>query len=205
MATQTGLHLAAPNEPYTIVSTIPVPVPGPKQILVRSLVTGVNPVSVSSPSVYHNSTPQPSPSQPSPIHSRPPPLHLLSTPLPLPLSSLLTNPPPSEPLMQHTGANILSPYPAILGCEASGVVVRAGASVTRFAPGDFVFGCTRVGESEYATFQEHFLMDEEVAYHRPAGMSAEQASTLGVALDVSFPPQTKADEVDGVDGTRVQS
>lgn len=44
MATQTGLQVTAPNDPYTIVTTIPIPVPGPKQVLVKSLVTGINPV-----------------------------------------------------------------------------------------------------------------------------------------------------------------
>jgi NADPH:quinone reductase-like Zn-dependent oxidoreductase len=44
MATQTGLQVAGPNEPYTVVDTIPVPVPGPKQVLVKSLATGINPV-----------------------------------------------------------------------------------------------------------------------------------------------------------------
>jgi len=89
--------------------------------------------------------------------------------------------------MQRTGANVLSPWPAVLGCEGSGTVVSVGSAVTRFAPGDGVFGCTRVGQREYGTFQERFLVDEDVAYKRPAGMSAEEASTLGVALDVSTP------------------
>lgn len=88
--------------------------------------------------------------------------------------------------MQHTGANVISPWPVVLGCEGSGVVVAVGDQVTRFKVGDGIYGCTRVGQSEYATFQETFLMDEEVAYRRPAVLSAEEASTLGVALDVRF-------------------
>ncbi|KAB5575460.1 chaperonin 10-like protein [Coniochaeta sp. 2T2.1] len=155
MATQSGLLLTAPDEPYKIVSTIPIPKPGHKQVLVKSLVTGINPV---------------------------------------------------EPMMFHTGSNILSPFPAVIGCEGSGTVAALGPDVTRFKVGDGVFGCTRVGVSECATFQEHFLMDEDLAYRRPGNLSAEEASTLGVALDtavlglvgglgITLPePGTKAEE-----------
>ncbi|KAB5531198.1 chaperonin 10-like protein [Coniochaeta sp. 2T2.1] len=134
MATQSGLLLTAPDEPYKIVSSIPIPRPGPKQVLVKSLVTGINPV---------------------------------------------------EPMMFHTGSNILSPFPAVIGCEGSGAVAAIGPNATRFKEGDGIFGCTRLGVSECATFQEHFLMDEDLAYRRPGNLSAEEASTLGVALDTA--------------------
>ena len=44
MATQTGITVAAVNEPYTVVHDIPKPSPGPKQILVKGLALGINPV-----------------------------------------------------------------------------------------------------------------------------------------------------------------
>jgi len=44
MATQTGITISAPNEPYTVVSNIPRPTPGPTQALVKSLYVGLNPV-----------------------------------------------------------------------------------------------------------------------------------------------------------------
>jgi len=44
MVTQTGITIAGPNEPYTVVSSIPRPTPGPKQALVKSLYVGLNPV-----------------------------------------------------------------------------------------------------------------------------------------------------------------
>jgi NADPH:quinone reductase-like Zn-dependent oxidoreductase len=102
-------------------------------------------------------------------------------------------------MMQHTGSNVVSPWPVVLGCEGSGVVVAAGPGVTRFRVGDGIFGCTSVGVTECATFQEHFLMDEDTSYKRPPGMSAEEASTLGVAIAVSsFHRMTKR----GTDGVR---
>ncbi|KAK4129163.1 GroES-like protein [Parathielavia appendiculata] len=44
MATQSGITIAGPNEPYTIVNDISRPTPGPKQALVRCLAVGINPV-----------------------------------------------------------------------------------------------------------------------------------------------------------------
>ncbi|KAK3369385.1 chaperonin 10-like protein [Lasiosphaeria ovina] len=44
MATQTGITIAGPNQPYTVVDTIPRPTVGPKQALVKSLYVGLNPV-----------------------------------------------------------------------------------------------------------------------------------------------------------------
>ncbi len=44
MATQTGITVAGPNEPFTAVNDIPRPVPGAKQVLVRVLAVGINPV-----------------------------------------------------------------------------------------------------------------------------------------------------------------
>ena len=85
--------------------------------------------------------------------------------------------------MQHTGV-IVTAWPAILGCDASGVVLEACEGVTKLKPGDHVFGCTRVGQNSYSTFQETFLMDEDLAIKRPGNVSTEAACTIGVALYV---------------------
>jgi hypothetical protein len=43
MATQRGLIVEGPNQPFTVVDTIPrPPAPAAKQALVKSLVAGVN-------------------------------------------------------------------------------------------------------------------------------------------------------------------
>ncbi|SPQ18387.1 b4b43796-8b17-4402-b827-cc67fd36ed47 [Thermothielavioides terrestris] len=44
MATQSGITIDGPDKPYTIVSNIPRPTPGPKQALVKCLAVGLNPV-----------------------------------------------------------------------------------------------------------------------------------------------------------------
>jgi len=85
--------------------------------------------------------------------------------------------------MQHSGALVLE-WPVILGCDASGVVIECGSEVTKFKIGDHAYGCTRVGQNQYSTFQETFLMDEELAFKRSSNISTLAACTIGVGLDV---------------------
>ncbi|KAH7361527.1 chaperonin 10-like protein [Plectosphaerella cucumerina] len=44
MATQSGITVAEPNAPFTVVSDIPRPTPGPGQALVKTLAVGINPM-----------------------------------------------------------------------------------------------------------------------------------------------------------------
>ncbi|KAJ3539811.1 hypothetical protein NM208_g5338 [Fusarium decemcellulare] len=44
MATQSGITIDGPNKPFTVVNSIPRPTPGSKQVLVKSLGLGINPV-----------------------------------------------------------------------------------------------------------------------------------------------------------------
>jgi NADPH:quinone reductase-like Zn-dependent oxidoreductase len=85
--------------------------------------------------------------------------------------------------MQHSGV-LVTEWPIILGCEASGVVVEIGDGVTKFKPGDYVFGCTRLGYNKHSTFQQTFVMDEDITIKKSPNLSVEEASTLGVALKV---------------------
>lgn len=58
---------------------------------------------------------------------------------------------------------LVSSFPIVLGCDASGVVVEVGSEETTskssssssFKVGDRVCGCTRLGEPGYGTFQEY--------------------------------------------------
>ncbi|KPM45748.1 hypothetical protein AK830_g773 [Neonectria ditissima] len=53
MATQSGITIDGPNKPYTVVSNIPRPSPGPRQVLVKCLGVGINPMK-SEPLQHHS-------------------------------------------------------------------------------------------------------------------------------------------------------
>lgn len=50
---------------------------------------------------------------------------------------------------------LVSSFPIVLGCDASGFVVEVGEEASSFKVGDRVSGCTRLGEPGYGTFQEY--------------------------------------------------
>lgn len=64
---------------------------------------------------------------------------------------------------------------AVRGVDLAGVVEEVGAGVTKFKPGDEVFG------GSVATFAEYVRVREERLLLKPTGMSFEEAATLGVA------------------------
>jgi NADPH:quinone reductase-like Zn-dependent oxidoreductase len=66
--------------------------------------------------------------------------------------------------------------PAILGTDFAGTVESVGPLVTRYRPGDEIFGAVRGAFAEYAAIAE----DGAVA-RKPAGVSFEDAGTLAVA------------------------
>jgi NADPH2:quinone reductase len=67
-----------------------------------------------------------------------------------------------------------------IGIEGAGEVVEAGAGITRFAPGDRVFGRFPAAFSEYA------LIDEREAMSMPAGLSWEEAAGIPVTFAVVY-------------------
>jgi NADPH:quinone reductase-like Zn-dependent oxidoreductase len=72
-------------------------------------------------------------------------------------------------------------FPVILGCDVSGVVEAAGPGVTRFQPGDPVFGLLdpkRHGPGGYA---EYAAAPESSLARKPELLSFEEAASLPVA------------------------
>lgn len=62
---------------------------------------------------------------------------------------------------------MVSSWPMVLGCDASGTVVEVGKEAESiFKIGDRVCGCTRLGETGYGTFQEyvriHFKIERKM-------------------------------------------
>ena len=82
--------------------------------------------------------------------------------------------------MQMSGL-LVTAWPIVLGCDASGVVVEVGeAAASDFKIGDRVCGCTRLGIPGYSTFQEYFCMDAKLTVKFPKNLSFQQGATLGV-------------------------
>ncbi|KAH8590986.1 chaperonin 10-like protein [Bisporella sp. PMI_857] len=125
-----GVIVSKAGGGFEVVDNLSKPVPGPRQVLVKSLATAINPV---------------------------------------------------DPLMQTSGI-LVTEWPIVLGCDASGEVIEVGDEVSKFKVGDGVFGCTRLGIPGYSTFQEYFLMDEKLAFKRPGNISVSEAATIGVGL-----------------------
>jgi NADPH:quinone reductase-like Zn-dependent oxidoreductase len=81
---------------------------------------------------------------------------------------------------------LVSSFPIVLGCDASGVVVEAGKEAeSHFKVGDRVCGCTRLGEPGYGTFQEYFLMDANLTIPLPKKISFHEGSSVGVGSETA--------------------
>jgi NADPH:quinone reductase-like Zn-dependent oxidoreductase len=97
----------------------------------------------------------------------------------------------SDAFMADFGLLVVS-WPLIPGCDASGIVIKAGSSAINpvtgvvFKEGDEVFACTRLGSNGYSPWQEYFLMDAQVTIPKPSTLSLADASTVGVGVFTAF-------------------
>ncbi|HEX4963213.1 MAG TPA: NAD(P)-dependent alcohol dehydrogenase [Thermoanaerobaculia bacterium] len=71
-------------------------------------------------------------------------------------------------------------FPLILGYDAAGEVVETGPEVTRFQPGDLVFGGVDV-KRHGGAYAELALMREAAITGQPGSLSFEEAASLPVA------------------------
>lgn len=72
-----------------------------------------------------------------------------------------------------------SAFPLILGFDASGVVVEAGAGVTEFAPGDEVFARSDVGAGR--CYAEHAVLNVATVARKPPELSHAGAAAMPLA------------------------
>ncbi|TFK69667.1 GroES-like protein [Pluteus cervinus] len=79
----------------------------------------------------------------------------------------------------------LSSYPAILGLDGAGDVVKIGEGVSNFVPGDKVF-FPGVYDSKGATWQQYALADAEFAAKIPSNISYDQATTIPTGLTTPY-------------------
>lgn len=72
------------------------------------------------------------------------------------------------------------PTPFILGCDFAGVVEAVGPDVTRFDPGERVWGSNQGLLGRQGTFAEYLTVDECWAYPTPPNVTDEQAAALAL-------------------------
>ena len=78
-------------------------------------------------------------------------------------------------LIRLLGFGLTKPKNPVLGLDVAGRVVAVGDAVTRFAPGDDVFG---IAKGSYA---EYVAADENKLSRRPANITVEQAAVSAVS------------------------
>jgi len=78
-------------------------------------------------------------------------------------------------LMRIMGFGFRRPKNRVPGLDVAGTVVGVGSAVTRFKPGDEVFGMSRGSFAEYAAAREDKLA------HKPAGLSFELAAAVPIS------------------------
>jgi NADPH:quinone reductase-like Zn-dependent oxidoreductase len=78
-------------------------------------------------------------------------------------------------LMRILGFGFRRPKNPVPGRDVAGTVVAVGSAVTRFQPGDEVFGISQGSFAEYAAAREDKLA------HKPANLSFEQAAVVPIS------------------------
>jgi NADPH:quinone reductase-like Zn-dependent oxidoreductase len=78
-------------------------------------------------------------------------------------------------LMRIMGFGFRRPKNRVPGLDVAGTVVAVGSGVTRFEPGDEVFGISRGSFAEYAAVREDKLA------HKPANLTFEQAAVVPIS------------------------
>ncbi len=78
------------------------------------------------------------------------------------------------------GAGLFKPKPAIPGTDVAGHVESVGRNVTRFGPGDEVFGETLLGMQwkNGGAFAEYVSVPQDALSHKPKGFTFEQAAAI---------------------------
>lgn len=88
----------------------------------------------------------------------------------------------ARPFFTRAFIGLRRPRRKIAGIEFAGVVEAVGRAVTRFAPGDEVFGVKGGSNAEYVCVRE-----DGVVGHKPSGISFEEAAAVcdGAAMAVT--------------------
>lgn len=86
---------------------------------------------------------------------------------------------PVDCKLRRHGADIAPRLPAVLGADFSGTVVAVADDVTRFAPGDAVYGCGGgLRGLPGGALAEYLVVDARLAARKPARLSHRDAAAL---------------------------
>lgn len=79
-------------------------------------------------------------------------------------------------------AHARHPLPAVLGMDLAGVVEKVGPGVTRFAPGDEVYGFTGGVAGMQGSLTHYVAADARLLAHKPANLSMREAAILPLVV-----------------------
>ena len=86
-----------------------------------------------------------------------------------------------KPYLVRLSAGLMKPKNSIIGNDIAGEVVAVGRHVTKFQPGDAVYG-----ESGYGAFAEYVAVNEDKLGLKPTNLSFEEAAAVPVAASTAL-------------------
>jgi NADPH:quinone reductase-like Zn-dependent oxidoreductase len=83
-------------------------------------------------------------------------------------------------VLRLMGAGLVRPKPAVPGTDVAGHVESTGKNVTRFSPGDEVFGETIRGYQwiHGGSYAEYVAVHQDTLAHKPSNVTFEQAASV---------------------------
>jgi NADPH:quinone reductase-like Zn-dependent oxidoreductase len=75
-------------------------------------------------------------------------------------------------------AHARMPLPSVLGIDMAGIVDAVGQDVSRFAPGDEVYGMTGGVGGVQGSLAQFAAVDQDLLAHKPAGLTMREAAAL---------------------------
>jgi NADPH:quinone reductase-like Zn-dependent oxidoreductase len=93
-------------------------------------------------------------------------------------------------LLRVLGFGFRAPKNPVPGLDVAGIVVAVGSAVTRFSPGDEVFGISRGSFAEYAAIRESKLS------RKPAKLTFDQAAVVPISAGTALQALTDMGRVE---------
>jgi NADPH2:quinone reductase len=94
---------------------------------------------------------------------------------------------PVDTKVRSNGLFFPDGFPAVLGCDGSGIVEAVGDAVTRFQAGDQVYYCygglgNRVGDASVGNYAEYAVVDEAYVALKPDCLGFDEAAAAPLVL-----------------------